>query len=325
MNIVLKIFLILFVSFTIVVISTIATIFIYLENKLGKIKYSDLTKSDVYIDRKVEEELATYRNIALLGIDARSDTFSRGNRSDCIIIISINESTNDVKIASVYRDTYLDIEGHDLDKVTHAYSFGEAQLALSTLNKNLDLNISEFVAVNFDTVREIVNQIGGIMIEITEEEVPHINGINRAGTYNLSGEQALTYSRIRYASGGDYKRTERMRDVLIAIFDKVKTLKFSEINRLLDIMLPHIYTNIQKNEIKEVIPKITNYKVVDSFGFPDVDMVDGKKIGGIWYGVPKNLEESVSKLHTRLFNQKDYVPSDTVKNISNRIIETAIK
>lgn len=325
MNIALKILLILLVSLIIVVVTTVATIFIYLDNKLGKIQYSALTKSDVYINQQVDEELVTYRNIALFGIDARSDTFSRGNRSDCIMIISINESTNDVKITSVYRDTYLDIEGHNLDKVTHAYSFGEAKLALNTLNKNLDLNISEFVAVNFETVRETVDQVGGIMIEITEEEVPHINGINKAGTYNLNGTQALAYSRIRHASGGDYKRTERMREVLIATFNKVKSLSLSELNRLLDIMLPHIYTNIQKNQIKEVIPKVISYKVVDNFGFPDVDMVDGKMIDGVWYGVPKDLEKSVSKLHNRLFNQKDYIPSDTVKNISTKIIEKAIK
>ena len=147
MNPFLKGFLIILISLLVVILSAIATIFIYLNNKLNKIEYSNLTKSDLDIDDKIDNELSDYRNIAILGIDTRSDTFSPGNRSDCIMIVSVNKETNEVKIASVYRDMYLDIDNRGLDKVTHAYSFGGPQLALNTLNKNLDLNISEFVAL----------------------------------------------------------------------------------------------------------------------------------------------------------------------------------
>ena len=140
----------------IVVLSTIATIFFYFNSKLNKIEYSNLTKSDLDIDTNIDNELSDYRNIAILGIDARSDTFSPGNRSDCIMIVSINKKTNEVKIASVYRDMYLDIDNRGLDKVTHAYSYGEAPLAINTLNTNLDLNIKEFVTVNFEAVAEAV-------------------------------------------------------------------------------------------------------------------------------------------------------------------------
>ena len=103
---------------------------------------------------QAEEQLADYRNIAIFGIDSREDTYNKGNRSDCIIIASINNKTKDVKLVSVYRDTYVQIEGHGLDKITHAYSYGEAPLAIKTLNTNLDLNIKEFVTVNFDAVKE---------------------------------------------------------------------------------------------------------------------------------------------------------------------------
>lgn len=318
MNIVLKIFLIIFIPIVIIAITIFSTIYIYLNNKLGKIQYDELKKADVFIDDRVDSELSgKYRTIALLGIDARSDTFNRGNRSDCIMLISLNEKTGDVKIASVYRDTYLDIDNRGLDKVTHAYSFGEAQLALSTLNKNLDLNIYEYVAINFDTVRTIVNEIGGVQMYITDEEAKHIFGISSAGTYNLNGEQALAYGRIRKASGGDYKRTERMREVLIAVFDKAKKMNVASLNHLLDVMLPHVRTNIQKNEIISFIPKIASYNVNENFGWPY--NTSGQMINGVWYGMPHDLESDVSKLHKQLFNQDNYQVSEKVHEISEKI------
>ena len=332
MNIFVKIFLIIFVSILIVTLTAFLTIFIYLNNKLGKIEYDGLSKSDLYITEGIDKELSNYRNIAILGIDARSDTFSRGNRSDCIMIVSVNKTNNQVKIASVYRDTYLDIDNHGLDKVTHAYSFGEARLAINTLNKNLDLNISEYVAINFDTVRTAVDNVDGVTITLDSQEVKYINGyinalnsqfgtssanITKPGTYNLDGVQALAYGRIRYTDGGDYKRTERMRDVLLAVFDKSKSMDISTLNKSLDIMLPHVRTNISKNDILAMIPKISSFNVTENFGWPY--NVEGKIINKVWYGVPVNLEESVSKLHKQLFNQDNYVPSDTVKDISNHI------
>ena len=332
MNIFVKIFLIIFVSILIVTLTAFLTIFIYLNNKLGKIEYDGLSKSDLYITEGIDKELSNYRNIAILGIDARSDTFSRGNRSDCIMIVSVNKTNNQVKIASVYRDTYLDIDNHGLDKVTHAYSFGEARLAINTLNKNLDLNISEYVAINFDTVRTAVDNVNGVTITLDSQEVKYINGyinalnsqfgtssanITKPGTYNLDGVQALAYGRIRYTDGGDYKRTERMRYVLTEVFNKTKKKNIFELNNILDIMLPHISTNIDRNEVLDLIPKITSYNVIYSAGWP-------YSTKGItldrWYGVPVTLEDNVVQLHQEVFGETDYTVSETVKEISNRIV-----
>ena len=166
MNLFFKVLLILFISILIIIIAAVTSGYFYLKNKLGKIEYVDLKSSDISVNEGVDDSLATYRNIALLGIDAREDTFGRGNRSDCIMILSLNEKTNDVKITSVYRDTYLNIDGYGLDKITHAYSYGGAKLALSSLNKNLDLNITEFVAINFDTVRTVVDSVKGVEITL---------------------------------------------------------------------------------------------------------------------------------------------------------------
>ena len=292
-------------------------IFAFVSNKWGKVNNVDLNKNDIIVSTNADENLSNYRNIAILGIDSREDTYSKGNRSDCIIIASINNDTKQVKMVSVYRDTYVQIEGYGLDKITHAYSYGGAELALNTLNTNLDLNIEEFVVVNFEAVKEAVDDIDGVTMQITDEEVSHIPGIEKAGTYNLTGEQALAYARIRHAEGGDYKRTERMRDVIAAIVEKVKTFNISQINKFIDNILPKVYTNITAADIFTLIPSITSMKITDSIGWP-------YETKGItldrWYGVPITLESNVEMLHKEVFEESNYISSDTVKQISQEII-----
>ena len=292
--------------------------FWFVSDKLGKMQQVDLKEEDLNVSAQAEENLADFRNIAIFGIDSREDSYSKGNRSDCIIIASINNKTKEVKLVSVYRDTYVQIEGHGLDKITHAYSYGEAPLAIKTLNENLDLNIKEFVTVNFDAVKEIIDDIGGISMEITSEEVSHIPGLTKAGTYNLTGEQALAYARIRYATGGDYKRTERMRDVLTAVANKVKTMNISQLNKLVNDLLPKVYTNITASDIFSLLPSVPSFKITDSIGWP-------YETKGItldrWYGIPITLESNVTRLHQEVFGENDYVPSDNIKQISNEIVE----
>ena len=303
------------VSILIIMIGSAA---IYVNYKLSKIQRISLHENDLNISSVVDEKLSDYRNIAIFGIDSREDTYSEGNRSDSIIIVSINEKTKEVRLVSVYRDTYVQIEDHGLDKITHAYSYGEAPLAINTLNTNLDLNIKEFVAVNFEAVKSIVDSVGGISMEITSEEVPHITGIDKAGMYLLTGEQALAYSRIRHAEGGDYKRTERMRNVLAAVANKAKTFNATQLNKFADKVLPEIYTNIKQTEILSLIPEAASYKITKSIGWP-------YETQGItldrWYGVPITLESNATKLHQEIFEENDYIPSDTVKEINNSIIK----
>ena len=314
----LKIFGITVLVLVIILAILVGSIFWYVNSKLSKMQTIDLNEEDLNVSSQVEENLSEYRNIAIFGIDSREDSYSKGNRSDCIIIASINNNTKEVKLLSVYRDTYVEIEGHGLDKITHAYSYGEAPLAIKTLNSNLDLNIKEFITVNFDAVKDIIDSIGGVEMSITSEEVPHISGITKAGTYNLTGEQALAYARIRYASGGDYKRTERMRDVLTAVANKVKTMNVSQLNNLVDELLPKVYTNITAADIFSLFPSITSFNITESIGWP-------YETKGItldrWYGVPITLESNVKQLHQELFNETEYEPSETVKTISNSIVQ----
>ncbi len=317
----------------IILVILVGVIAAFITSKLGKMQQVTLDEADLGISSQVEENLSEYRNIALFGVDSRDSNLGKGNRSDCIIIASLNNKTKEVKLISVYRDTYVNIEGHGLDKITHAYSYGEAPLAIKTLNENFDLNITEFATVNFDSVAEAVNALGGVTINVTNEELKYINDyigetakvtglsdqkVTSAGKQTLNGVQAVAYSRIRYTSGGDYKRTERMRTVIEAMIEKFKTKSISEMNQIIDKILPEVYTNITSGDIFSLLPSIASFKVTDSIGWP-------YETKGItldrWYGVPVTLESNVKQLHQEAFGEPDYVPSERVKQISNQIIQ----
>lgn len=308
----------------------------YVKSKLSKINVEEIDETAVGITEEVEKELLGYRNIALFGIDSRKDDYSLGNRSDCIIIASLNQDTNEIKLVSVYRDTYMQVESNGkqiLDKVTHAYSYGGAENALKALNTNLDLNITEYVTVNFDAVIEAVNTMGGVTINIDSSELKYINNyikstsattgiksklIQTTGEQVLDGVQAVAYSRIRYTEGGDYKRTERMRTVINAMLAKIKTIDAGSLNKLIDTLLPRISTNITSSDMTELIPVVSALNITESIGWPyEIREITLDR----WYGVPVTLESNVERLHKEVLGQNDYVVSETVKNISNQIIK----
>ena len=305
----------------------------FISDKFSKMQQVDINEEELNVSAQAEENLSEYRNIAIFGVDSRSNNLEQGNRSDCIIIASINNKTKEVRLISVYRDTYVQIEGHGLDKITHAYSYGSAPLAIKTLNTNLDLNIKEFVTVNFDSVAEAVDQLGGVTINIeSQEELKYLNSyidetanvtgksnakVAGTGKQKLNGVQAVAYSRIRYTAGGDYKRTERMRTVIEAMVEKIKTKSIGEINSFIDFMMPKVYTNITAGDIISLLPSVASFKIGESLGWP-------YNTKGItldrWYGVPVTLESNVTKLHQELFGETDYTPTQDVKTISNQII-----
>ena len=161
----LNIFVKILIVLLIIIIGIVIAGYLFINSKLSMLQTESIDTTAVGIDSEVAESLKGYRNIALLGIDSRADDYSPGNRSDCIIIASLNEETNAVKLTSVYRDTYVYVEENGskkLDKITHAYAYGGAQNTLKSLNEALDLNITEYVTVNFDAVIAAVDALGGI-------------------------------------------------------------------------------------------------------------------------------------------------------------------
>ena len=333
---VLKIIGIIFLIIIVIALGAALGGYLYLHNMVGKINHVDIDEDAIEINEEAKElKKSGYRTIALFGVDSRSNKLESGTRSDGIILAIIDEKTKKIDLVSVYRDSYLQIPGKGIDKVTHAYAYGGAELSMSTLNTNLDLDITEFATVNFNVLSDIVDSIDGVKIKITSEEIKYINkyiaevekvsgkkssNITKPGTYNLDGVQAVAYSRIRYTSGGDYKRAERMRTVLSAIISKSKGLSISKLNKLANKLLPEIYTNIDSNEIISMIPQIATYSVSNSMGWPYE--VKGATINKVWYGVPVTLESNVKKLHEDIYSkQTDYEVSSKVKEISSQIIK----
>lgn len=336
MNKGLKIFLIILLILFIIVAGLGVAGYTFVNGKIGKMQKENIDTTAVGINEETKQELKGYRNIALLGIDSRADDYGLGNRSDCMMIASINQETNEIKLISVYRDTYVYVMENGtkrLDKITHAYSYGGAQNTLKSLNEAMDLNITEFVTVNFDAVIAAVDSLGGVYIDIDKSEIKYVNDyidatsessgvksshITHSGRQKLDGVQAVSYTRVRYTAGGDYKRTERMRTVVEAMLSKAKTLNVSQLNSFADTILPKIRTNISSSEIWGLIPKLASFKVTESIGWP----YDTKGITlDRWYGVPVTLQSNVERLHKEAFEQEDYEASDTVKEMSAAIIK----
>ena len=336
MNKGLKIFLIILLVLVIFILGLGVAGYTFVNGKIGKMQKENIDTTAVGINEETKQELKGYRNIALLGIDSRADDYGLGNRSDCMMIASINQETNEIKLISVYRDTYVYVMENGtkrLDKITHAYSYGGAQNTLKSLNEAMDLNITEFVTVNFDAVIAAVDSLSGVYIDIDESEIKYVNDyidatsessgvksshITHSGRQKLDGVQAVSYTRVRYTAGGDYKRTERMRTVVEAMLSKAKTLNVGQLNSFADTILPKIRTNISTSEIWGLIPKLASFKVTESIGWP----YDTKGITlDRWYGVPVTLQSNVERLHKEAFEQEDYEASDTVKEMSAAIVK----
>ena len=304
-------------------------------SKIAQIKYDDIDETQIEVNEGVETK--GYRNILLLGVDSRQNEYSN-TLSDSIMVVSINQDTKKVRIASVYRDSYLKI-GKSFDKVTHAFAKGGPTLSLSTINTNLDLDIKEYVAVNFMVVVDVVDAVNGVEIDVTSQEVKYINEyidevndvtghnskhVTKPGKQTLDGVQAVAYSRIRYTSGGDYKRTERQRDVLELVFQKVKKMNIGQLNNLADSVLKEVSTNINAAQIIGLLTQVASYDIEENTGWP-FD-VKGYQPGKVWYGAPVNLEKQVKELHKFLFDEEEYEVSSTVKSISDSLIkETGYK
>jgi len=270
-----------------------------------------------------------YSSYAIFGVDSRSNNLDKDTRSDTIMVASINNETKEVKLASVYRDTYVDVPDHGHTKINHAYAYGGYSLALSTLNTNFDLQLKKYVTVNFYAVTRVIDLLGGIELDITDSELKWLNGyvreINRvnhtqvsgltqAGTQVVNGTQALAYSRIRYTSGGDFKRAERQRIVFSKIFEKAKSAGVNKVVQIMNEMLPEISTNIPATELLSLAKNLLSYQLADTAGFPYEKTT--AKINKVSYVIPLGFTQNVTQLHEYLYNETEYTPSSKVDEVN---------
>lgn len=329
----------------IVLVVLMGGLFVYA--KLGKLNHETINEEELDVNESVTENqvMKGYTMIALVGIDSRDDKLKSDWNSDTMIIASINNDTKKVKLVSVYRDTYLCL-GEDEDEnnsyglANSAYCTGGAKKMINMLNKNLDMNISDFVTVNFQAVAETVELLGGIDVEMKKEEVVHLNkycvetsevtGMDYTpleeieGVHHLNGVQAVAYARIRKTSGNDFRRAARQREVIYRIVEKAKNSSIATLNTVLDKIFPMIYTSLTEKEILSMGMNMLSYDIEDQTGFP-FDHLYGDTVKEAMDGVdcvlPITLESNVIKLHEFLYPEDSYVPSNEVKTYSQEIID----
>lgn len=299
---------------------------------------------DVEVSSDVKEKWAqveeTYTNIALFGVDARNGKLSAGTRTDTIMILSVNNNTGESRLVSVYRDTYLNLGNDVYNKCNAAYAKGGPEQAISMLNMNLDLYITDFVTIGFEGMMEVVDAVGGVEIDIKENEIKHLNNyqasmyateenpnnittdyvaITEPGVQTLSGYQAVAYCRIR-AVGNDFGRTERQRKVLQAVLDKAKTLSPSQLNDIADDVFPMVATSLKIDEILSLVANVSSYEIVGSSGFPfDTNITTGKIGSKGSCVIPMDLATNVELLHEYLYPEIEYTPSPEVLEYSDII------
>ncbi len=319
----------------------IMVVVLYSVFKIEKVGKVNLPQEEFVINPEVEEKVETtmkgYRNVALFGVDSTSGALTKNTRSDTIMIASINQDTGECKLVSVYRDTYLNLSNDSYNKCNSAYAKGGPMQAINMLNMNLDMNIKDFITVGFAGLSNTVDALGGIMIDIDDVELKHINNyqktmasdmkreytpVESTGYQLLDGLQATAYCRIRYGGGDDFKRTERQREVLLAIFEKAKSASPATLTAAVNAIFDNdeIYTSLDVADILDILGDITKYEVVAQGGFPEESRRTTGTIGSKGSCVvPVSLADNVQWLHEFLFEDEEYSPSDAVIEYSNKV------
>lgn len=299
----------------------------------------DLAEEELDISPEVESNLQMegYWNIALFGVDAVNEKqLQKGSRSDSMMIASINRETGDIKLVSVYRDTYLNI-GNKYTKCNAAYNSGGGEQALKMLNSNLDMNIVDFVTIGYEGLATAIDGLGGVYIDVDKVELLHINNYQEtiAKTFNmdknkftrvtetgyqlLNGMQATAYCRIRQTLGDDFKRASRQREVIKAIEEQAKKANLTTLTKVFNDTMQHVHTTLKSEDLLPLLGKINDYRIADEGGFPKEDMRDTGNIGKEGSCViPTDLESNVIWLHHFLFE-------DEVYEVSERVLEYGAK
>lgn len=337
---------ILFFFEVLILLILVGGIFVYaqINKKLNLMQESDVDMSQVGVNEGVED-VKGYQTIALVGLDNTSDTLDYGN-SDTMIIASINNDTKKVKLVSLYRDTYLNVgtdpKGNEdtYTKANAAYAYGGAQQLMTMMNKNLDLSLDGYVTVDFAAVAETIDLLGGLDIEMTADEVEHMNNYcvetseatgksyeeiyPEDGVHHLNGVQAVSYARIRYTAGNDFRRAARQRLVIYKMVEKAKNSSWTTLNKIVDTVCPMVATSLSKADILKMGMNMITYDIEDQSGFPTKHL-EGETIKdavGTDAVLPVTLEQNVIALHQFLYPEEtDYVPSATVQEYSDHIIE----
>lgn len=305
-----------------------------------EITENDITINDGVVKNDIPDETEegpSYRTYALFGLDSTVGELINGTRSDTIMIATVNDDTKEVHLMSVYRDTYLNLGNDTYNKCNAAYARGGAKQAISMLNMNLDLDITDFIAVGFKGVMDAVNALGGVYIDVDSEELEHINDyqisisenlkttytpVTKTGYQLLDGLQATAYCRIRHTTGDDFKRTERQREVLLAMLEEAKKVNAVSLTKMANDVFGDVYTSVDLEEILTVLSDLGSYTIVDEGGFPSAEYRAGATIPGAGDSIVcTDLEAAVTELHQTVYGEENYVASKTLGQIHSTLQE----
>ena len=306
----------------------------------GLISKVDFQKFSLF-EAGINEDLDTsflkgYTNIAVFGLDNRDETSYDSGNSDVIMVASINNETKEIRLVSVYRDTYLCVDDEqNYNKANAAYARGGAKNAVKMLNRNLDLNITEFVCVDWKALIETIDALGGVEIDVQENEVEYLNAyvgdttcwvpeadgtwIAGPGLQTLNGTQATAYARIRYTAGDDFMRAARQRIVLQAMMDKVKQADLKTLFKIVNDVADDVSTSFNLSQLLGLASAVKDYSIAGTTGFP-FQLTTGE-VSGKDYVFPVELDNNVVALHQYLFGEEEgYTPSNTMQAISDDIV-----
>lgn len=311
-------------------------LFAYILSLTKNLDRVDTSGKNFAINDQVASDLKGYRNIAILGSDARRGESYTGSRTDAIIILSIKRTTGETHMISVMRDSYLKIRDGSgnlmLDKVTHAHAYGGGVDTISSLNRNLDLNIREYVVFNWQAVADTVDTLGGIEVDVKRNEIADLNKwgpetgrnvgskyhkITHTGVQTLDGVQATTYCRIRKTSGGDTGRAQRYKKIMSAVMKKAASSP-TKLSTLSKEVMPEIRTNMTQTQLATLMLRAPMMDMQKSISWPK--SYYGGIVNGVWYAIPTTLNTNVKRLHRQAFGQTDYVPTATCRAISDEIV-----
>ncbi len=292
------------------------------------------------LDTETQEKLGGYWTIAVFGVDSRNGKLGKENNADVQMLCSINRDTGEVRLVSLYRDTFLmnDTANSGYGKLNQSYFLQGPSGNISAINTNLDMKVEDFVSFNWNSAADAINLLGGVDIELSKAEFYYINAfitetvnitgipsthLEGPGMQHLDGVQAVAYMRLRQMDT-DFKRTERQRSVIEQVFDNARKADISTLIQVFHTVAPQIMTSISEEEFMDIAYNIKNYHINGTAGFPfEQTTASLGKAGSVV--IPGTLESNVEELHRFLYDDDAYTCSGQVRDISREIIKRAVK
>lgn len=300
--------------------------------QLSKVKTTKISNEDKELGIKKNTEASNKEsdkesnktvNIALFGVDSRAKQ-SAGSNSDSIMIMSIDKAHKKIKLSSIMRDSYVSIENHGKTKINAAYAYAGPELAIKTINQNFDMDIRDFVTVNFFGMEKIIDKLDGIQADVKESEIEQVNKymaetaeiekkvmvpITHSGKQNLNGLQAVSYARIRCVGNGDFERTQRQNVVITALLEKIQKAGVTKYPGLVSELLPNVETSLSKINIVKLGSDVLSSGVsnVDWVRFPVDGYCNQLVVNEGWY-LSVDIDATKGQLHDFIYNDVKPVP-----------------